>query len=156
MPKIGRDALVVIIGLDIFPAMAIIAGGVVHQNGRRSEPFGQCRKSRSQRIDVAKIASFELDGGALGPKLTGKRLATLGIEVDHADASPLFGKRANGLFADPGSPAGEKYDGILKTWVTCERHRLPPFQTVSASKHDVSAPSRRQHPGRPSKARSHF
>ena len=94
--EVGGDPIIIIIGCHLFPAMPVIARGVVDQDRGVAKFCLKAGKCSLQRIDIAQIAGFEMDLGSVCRQRFDKCLATHFVHVDKADPGALFGEGAGG------------------------------------------------------------
>ena len=88
--KVGRDALVVIGGRHLSPAVPIVARRVVDENAGRTQRAFQPREGVAQRRHVAQVARLE-SHARRARQLLGERASALRVDVDEADVRTLVG-----------------------------------------------------------------
>src|SRR5690606_21185386 len=61
--QVGGDALVPVGGVDVLPAVAVVAGGVVDEDAGRALGVGEGGEGALDVADFAEVAALEADGG---------------------------------------------------------------------------------------------
>ena len=102
--EVRRDALVVIVGRDVLPAVPVVTRRIVDEDAGRPERRLQSREGALQRGDVAEIAGLEV---AAGPSSSASR-PPLGVDVDEADMRALARESPHHVLADAGGAAGDE------------------------------------------------
>jgi len=121
VPQVGRDALVVELGRDVFPPVTVVTRGVVDQHACRTVRLRERRGRAPERADVPEIARLEPDLPATRLQFGREPIAVLDVEVEESDARALAGKGADDLHADAGRAARHEDAGVPKAGIRRKR-----------------------------------